>query len=83
MELPKGVAVKDLPAGTQQGKNDWQRADYSGPCPPIGRHRYFHKLYALDSVLAEMHLPNKAELEKAMQGHIIGKAELVGNYQRR
>ncbi|TAN66683.1 MAG: YbhB/YbcL family Raf kinase inhibitor-like protein [Methylobacter sp.] len=81
-ELPRAVAVGDLPVGTQQGKNDWKRTGYGGPCPPIGRHRYFHKLYALDIELPNLHLPNKSQLEAAMAGHIIGQAELIGTYQR-
>lgn len=81
-ELPRAVAVANLPASTQQGKNDWKRTGYGGPCPPIGRHRYFHKLYALDIELPDLHQPNKAQLEKAMTGHVIGQAELIGTYQR-
>ncbi len=81
-ELSRAVTVRDLPAGTLQGKNDWKRTGYRGPCPPVGRHRYFHKLYALDIELPDLHLPNKLELEKAMAGHIIGQAELIGTYQR-
>ncbi|ARU31274.1 phosphatidylethanolamine-binding protein [Sulfuriferula sp. AH1] len=81
--LTEGVAVKELPPGTLQGMNDWQRTGYGGPCPPIGTHRYFHKLYALDRVLPDMHEPAKAILEKAMQGHVLGHAELIGRYQRR
>ena len=80
--LPESVAAGHLPAGTQQGKNDWQQVGYKGPCPPIGNHRYFHKLFALDVTLADLHQPTKAMLEKAMQGHIIEKAELIGRYQR-
>lgn len=80
--LPEAVASKDLPVGTRQGVNDWQRPGYGGPCPPIGRHRYFHKLYALDVVLPDLKQPTKAALEKAMQGHILAHAELVGVYQR-
>ncbi|MGZ5050209.1 MAG: YbhB/YbcL family Raf kinase inhibitor-like protein [Methylobacter sp.] len=81
-ELPKAVAVRDLPSGTQQGKNDWKKTGYRGPCPPTGRHRYFHKLYALNTVLPDLNQPTKAELEKAMEGHIIEQTELVGTYQR-
>ncbi|MGY6276563.1 YbhB/YbcL family Raf kinase inhibitor-like protein [Methylomonas sp. MgM2] len=76
-------AVAQLPAGTLQGKNDWKRTGYGGPCPPIGRHRYFHKLYALDTVLPDLDQPNKAQLEAAMAGHILEKAELIGTYRRR
>ncbi len=79
--LPEGVAAADLPVGTREGVNDWKRTGYGGPCPPIGRHRYFHKLYALDTELA-LDRPTKAALEKAMQGHILAQAELVGTYQR-
>lgn len=78
--LPEGASV--LPPGTQQGLNDWQRTGYGGPCPPIGRHRYFHKLYALDTVLPDLGRPTKAALEKAMKGHILGQTELVGTYQK-
>ena len=74
---------QDLPAGTREGLNDWQRTGYGGPCPPIGRHRYVHKLYALDTVLPVLQPPTKAALEKAMQGHVLGKAELVGHYRKK
>jgi hypothetical protein len=75
-------AVKSLPSGTLEGKNDWQRTGYGGPCPPIGRHRYFHKLYALDAVLPDLGKPAKAALEKAMKGHIVAEAQLIGTYQK-
>jgi len=80
--LAENQPTADLPSGTQVGLNDWKRADYGGPCPPIGRHRYFHKLYALDTVLPDLGTPTKAELEQAMQGHILAQAELIGTYQR-
>ncbi|MBZ0093438.1 MAG: YbhB/YbcL family Raf kinase inhibitor-like protein [Sulfuricellaceae bacterium] len=80
--LPEGVAPQGLPPGTLQGVNDWQRTGYGGPCPPVGKHRYFHKLYALDTVLSALKHPTKAALEKAMQGHVIAHAELIGRYQR-
>jgi Raf kinase inhibitor-like YbhB/YbcL family protein len=80
--LSEGVAEQNLPAGTMQGINDWHRTGYGGPCPPIGKHRYFFKLYALDIVLADLGHPAKAALEKAMRGHVIGQAELMGLYQR-
>ena len=82
MALPKAVSASELPVGTLQGKNDWKKTGYGGPCPPKGRHRYFHKLYALDIELPDLHHPNKTELEKAMAGHIIGQAELIGTYQK-
>lgn len=78
----EGVAVKDIPAGTLQGVNDWQRTGYGGPCPPVGRHRYFFKLYALDILLPDLKHPTKAVLEKAMQGHVLAHSELIGLYQR-
>jgi Raf kinase inhibitor-like YbhB/YbcL family protein len=81
-ELPENIMQKDLPTGTLQGKNDWKQTSYRGPCPPIGRHRYFFKLYALDIELPDLNLPNKARLEKAMAGHIIAYAELIGTYKR-
>jgi len=75
-------AAKSLPAGTREGVNDWKRTGYGGPCPPIGRHRYFHKLYALDAVLPDLQNPGKAELEAAMKGHVLAEAQLVGTYQK-
>lgn len=80
--LAEGISLQNLPTGTRQGTNDWQRTGYGGPCPPIGRHRYFHKLYALDIVLPDLKNPGKTQLERAMQGHIVGQAELIGLYQR-
>ena len=80
--LPEAVESDSLPEGSLEGKNDWKRTGYGGPCPPIGRHRYFFKLFALDEVLPDLKTPTKAELEKAMQGHILEKAELMGVYQK-
>ncbi len=80
--LPENVKTDELPGGTREGLNDWQRTGYGGPCPPVGRHRYFHKLYALDAVLPDLNRPTKAVLEKAMRGHILAEQELVGTYQR-
>ena len=81
--VPEGTQASALPPGTREGVNDWGRTGYGGPCPPIGRHRYFHKLYALDTVLPDLKRPNKAALEKAMQGHILAQAVLIGTYQKR
>lgn len=75
-------AVSQLPAGTLSGLNDWHRTGYGGPCPPIGRHRYFHKLYALDQMLPDLGKPTKAALEAKIKGHVIAQAELVGTYQK-
>jgi Raf kinase inhibitor-like YbhB/YbcL family protein len=81
--LPEGAAKGGLPATTREGKNDWDRTGWGGPCPPIGRHRYFFKLYALDTVLLDLKNPTKAQLEKAMDGHVLAKAELMGTYQKK
>lgn len=75
-------AVKDLPPGALEGLNDWQRTGYGGPCPPIGRHRYFHKLYALDTILPDLGTPTKKALLEAMAGHVVAQAELIGTYQK-
>lgn len=80
--LPEGAQTAQLPAGTREGRNDWKRTGYGGPCPPKGRHRYFHKLYALDVELPDLHQPDKAQLLKAMEGHVLAHVELVGTYQR-
>jgi hypothetical protein len=80
--LAEGAASHTLPAGTQIGINDWKHSNYGGPCPPIGRHRYFFKLYALDSLVKNLPHGDSRALEKAMQGHVIDKAQLVGTYQR-
>jgi hypothetical protein len=77
-----GKAPKALPQGTQGGLNDWKRHDYGGPCPPIGRHRYIHTLYALDVVLPILKSPTKAHIEAAMAGHILEQAQLIGTYEK-
>jgi Raf kinase inhibitor-like YbhB/YbcL family protein len=77
--LPEGGTI---PAGTREGRNDWGRTGYGGPCPPIGRHRYFHKLYALDSVLGDLGTPGKGEVEKAIKGHVLAEARIVGTYEK-
>lgn len=81
-DLPESAATEGLPPGTLQGINDWHRTGYGGPCPPIGKHRYFFKLYALDIVLPDLKHPAKGALEKAMQGHVLARSELIGLYQR-
>lgn len=80
--LPEGATTARLPAGTREGLNDWRRTGYSGPCPPIGRHRYVHKLYALDAALPDLDEPTKTQLEAAMEGHVLAQAELVGTYEK-
>ena len=78
---PIGEIKEDAAPGTQ-GKNSWGRQNYGGPCPPSGTHRYFFKLYAIDSVLDLPAGVTKAKLEEAMIGHILEQAELIGLYQK-
>jgi Raf kinase inhibitor-like YbhB/YbcL family protein len=80
--LPEGIKSAKLPPGTAEGLNDWKRTGYGGPCPPIGRHRYFHKLYALDTILEGMNILTKEKVEAAMEGHVIAQTELMGTYQK-
>lgn len=81
--LPEGVAAASLPAGTGEGINSWGRTGYGGPCPPLGRHRYFHRLYALDTRLpGDLGKPRKDDLLLAMDDHILAHAELVGTYEK-
>ena len=80
--LPEQATGTDLPSGTCEGVNDWKRTGYGGPCPPVGTHRYFHKLYALDVVLPDLGKATKALVERAMLGHVLASAELVGTYRR-
>jgi Raf kinase inhibitor-like YbhB/YbcL family protein len=79
--LSEGVTSAQLPPGTADGLNDWKRTGYGGPCPPIGRHRYFFKLYALDTQLS-LKRPTKPQMEQAMAGHILAEAVLMGTYQK-
>lgn len=81
--LPEDADSSGYPAGCRLGLNDWKRADYGGPCPPIGRHRYFHKLYALDVILPGLDTPKLAEVKSAMEGHVLEEAQIVGTYQKR
>ena len=80
--LPEAVAAEALLPGTLEGKNDWKRTGYGGPCPPIGRHRYFFKLYALDTELPDLSEPAKQELEQAFADHVLAQATLMGTYSR-
>ncbi|MFN2638022.1 MAG: YbhB/YbcL family Raf kinase inhibitor-like protein [Gemmatimonadaceae bacterium] len=81
-KLPLNAAKSGLPGGGAHGTNDWGKQTYGGPCPPVGRHRYFFKLYALDSKLQGLKDPTKAQLELAMQDHLVGHVELVGTYEK-
>jgi hypothetical protein len=82
--LPAGAGSNsnDLPSGTAAGLNDWRRTGYGGPCPPVGRHRYFFKLYALNEVLRFRRNPTKDEVETAMRGHVIEQTQLIGTYKK-
>jgi Raf kinase inhibitor-like YbhB/YbcL family protein len=80
--LHEGVTRSELPAGTLQGKNDFGKVQYDGPSPPIGEHRYFFKLYALDAPLPDLHAPGRQKLEAAMEGHILAETELMGTYRK-
>lgn len=73
----------NLPPEIHEGLNDWKVSGYRGPCPPIGRHHYHYKIYALDALLPERGIVTKADLEKAMKGHILSQAELVATYEKR
>lgn len=81
-KLHEGASPDQLPDGAREGVNDFDNTGYGGPCPPTGMHRYFHKLHALDIELGQLDNPSKEDLEKAIEGHIIDYAELVGTYQK-
>lgn len=85
--LPPSVSnlhegARPLPAGTEVGLNDWKIKGYGGPCPPIGRHRYFFKLYALDTTLPRLAHPTKSNLLDEMKGHVLAETHLIGTYQK-
>lgn len=79
--LPAGIIDVELPPGTLIGINDRKNVGYNGPCPPIGTHRYFHKLYAVDIVLPDLHAPTKSEVLARIEGHVLAYEELIGLYQ--
>ncbi len=81
-ELAEGIEAAALPDEVRHGLNDWDQTGYRGPCPPIGRHRYFFKLFALDEPLPHLGAPHKADLEKAMKGHVLAQATVMGTYQK-
>lgn len=82
---PRTREIKEdsVPEGASQGMNDFSKLDYGGPCPPSGTHRYFFKLYALDSTLDITSKAKKADVEKAMKGHVIGESQIIGLYRRK
>ncbi|MEM0465318.1 MAG: YbhB/YbcL family Raf kinase inhibitor-like protein [Candidatus Pacearchaeota archaeon] len=83
--IPSSVEIieeNSIPKGALQGMNDFGKVRYNGPCPPSGKHRYFFKLYAIDTTLSFNKIPSKSDILNAIKGHIIEKAELVGVYSR-
>ena len=78
--ITEDAGRQSLSPGTEEGLNDWKRTGYGGPCPPVGRHRYFFKLYALNIKLNDLNNPTKVEIEDSMKGHIIAKTEIIGTY---
>jgi Raf kinase inhibitor-like YbhB/YbcL family protein len=83
LKLPLNAARTGLPLRALHGTNDQEKQTYCGPCPAIGRHRYFFKLYALDAQLQGFRNPTKAQVEAAMEGHLIDNVELVATYEKR
>lgn len=81
--LPRAAREEDLPSGTRRGLNDWKRPTYGGPCPPVGRHRYFHRLYALDVQLGDLGTPTRGALQEAIAGHVLDETHLMGTYERK
>jgi len=81
--LPEGASGHRMPSGTIEGMNDWNKKGYGGPCPSAGRHRYFIKLYALDTLLPPSDHADKKHIEAAMKGHVLASAERVGTYENR
>jgi Raf kinase inhibitor-like YbhB/YbcL family protein len=79
--LPENASKAGLPQGVELGLNDFKKTVYGGPCPPIGQHRYFHKLYALDVTL-DLRRATEPEIELVMKGHVLADAELIGTYQK-
>jgi len=81
-ELPEAAGPGRLPPGARLGTNDWKRAGWGGPCPPIGRHRYVFELYALDAALGDRGALRRPDLERALEGHVLARAQLIGTYQK-
>jgi hypothetical protein len=88
-DIPPSVAAlgqgasTSLPAGIREGTNDWKRTGWGGPCPPIGRHRYFFKIFALDRMFGDLRSPTKAALVQAMEGHVLAQGQVIGTYEKR
>ena len=81
--LPLGIDRSGLPAGAHEGRNDFGSLAYAGPSPPSGRHRYFFRLYALDTTLpTSLGVPDRKRFSEAIKGHVLAEAELMGTYER-
>jgi Raf kinase inhibitor-like YbhB/YbcL family protein len=78
----KQAVRQDLPTGALEGLNDWNKTGYGGPCPPIGEHRYFFKLYAIDIVLPDLNKPTKQIILNHINGKILAEKEFIGRYQK-
>ncbi|WNG54044.1 YbhB/YbcL family Raf kinase inhibitor-like protein [Archangium gephyra] len=81
-DIPESMLRESLPEGAREALNDWKRMGYGGPCPPIGRHRYFYRVYALDTVLPDMGHVTWKQLERALEGHVLAQTELIGTYEK-
>ena len=82
LNLPEGITSENLPGGAKEGTNHFGDIEYGGPCPPSGAHRYYFKLYALDSEIALKEGAGRRDLLKAIDGHILAEAQLMGKYKR-
>jgi hypothetical protein len=80
--LAEGTTADELPPGTREGRNDWGDPGWRGPSPPVGRHRYFFELHALDRELPDLGTPSRHDLEAAMKGHVLATATLMGTYAK-
>lgn len=80
--LPEGATTATLPPGTREGRNDWGETGWRGPSPPVGRHRYFFELHALDRVLPDLRTPSRSDLEAELRGHVLDTATLMGTYAK-
>ena len=80
--LHEGTRPGHAPSGSRDGLNDWKQPGWRGPCPPVGRHRYFFELYALDRPLGALRSPTKAAVESAMKSHVLAHATLTGTYEK-
>jgi hypothetical protein len=81
-DLAEGGSLEVLPPGCKEGVNDWGRFGYGGPCPPIGQHRYFYRLYALDTVLPDLGKVTRKEFLAIIQGHVVAETSLIGTYEK-